>query len=118
MTPFSRRFLKATTIVIASGVCLAGCSERRGGQLIQQTQDETAVPKRDIEAVQRQMSDEWMKIAGVVGTAIGLKDGRPCIKVYVQSRTPALEKVIPQSVEGFPVHIEVTGPINALDRRK
>ena len=50
-----------------------------------------------------------MGIAGVVGTAQGLRGGRPCIKVYVEKDDPRLRARLPRSVEGVPVDVEVTG---------
>ncbi len=57
-----------------------------------------------------------MKIEGVVGTAQGLCDGAPCIKVYVARKTPELLRQIPATIAGHPVAVEETGPFKALDR--
>ena len=49
---------------------------------------------------------------GVVGTAIGERGGKPCLKVYVLE-----EKVgttIPRKAGGFPVVVEVSGRIKRL----
>ncbi len=57
-----------------------------------------------------------MKIEGVVGTAQGLCDGAPCIKIYVAKMTPGLLGQIPATIAGHPVVIEETGPFKALGR--
>ncbi len=57
-----------------------------------------------------------MKIEGVVGTAQGLCEGAPCIKVYVARKTPELLGQIPATIAGHPVVIEETGPFKALER--
>ena len=69
--------------------------------------------QRPIEDVQRAHTDELMKLVGVVGTAIGLCDAKPCIKVLVARRTPELRQAIPDSLEGYRVMIEETGVIRA-----
>ncbi|MBW2647058.1 MAG: hypothetical protein JRE23_12970 [Deltaproteobacteria bacterium] len=55
-----------------------------------------------------------MSLPGVVGTAQGLCDNKPCIKIYVIKRTPELDEKIPDILEGYPVIIEETGEIRAL----
>ncbi len=57
-----------------------------------------------------------MKIEGVVGTAQGLCDGRPCIKIYVVKKTPGLLAQLPTTIAGHPVVIEETGAFKALAR--
>lgn len=74
---------------------------------------ETAMPKPTIEEVQQQHSEAWLKLPGVEGTAIGLCNNAPCIKVLVSRRTPELTRTIPDTVEGYPVVIEVTGEFHA-----
>ena len=57
-----------------------------------------------------------MKIEGVVGTAQGLCEGRPCIKIYVAKKTPELLGQLPATIAGHPAVIEETGPFKALER--
>jgi hypothetical protein len=70
-------------------------------------------------AVQDRHTAELMNNPEVVGTATGLtEDGRPAIMVYTKSEagTASLKKgmVIPESIEGIPVVVEVTGVIRAM----
>ncbi|HWP38753.1 MAG TPA: hypothetical protein VNL18_14500 [Gemmatimonadales bacterium] len=55
-----------------------------------------------------------MRLAGVTGTAIGLCDDRPCIKVYVVKQTQALSNAIPREFEGYAVDVVESGEIRAL----
>lgn len=48
-------------------------------------------------------------IEGVTGTAIGLKGGKTCVKVYLERDDPRLRAKIPRSVDGVTVDVEVTG---------
>ncbi len=73
------------------------------------------MPARTIEEVQNAHTDAWMDIPGVVGTAIGETDGKPCIRIFVLERTEELERKFPSSVEGFPVIVEVTGEFRARE---
>jgi len=68
-----------------------------------------------IEDVQKAHTDAWMRIPGVVGTAIGLCGDTPCIKVLVVQSTDALHKAIPDSLQGYRVIIEETGVVRAQD---
>lgn len=70
-----------------------------------------------IEEVQKRLTDKVMALPGVVGTAIGEKDGQPCIKVLIARMSPLLEKEIPSQIEGFPVVTDVTGDIRAREPR-
>ncbi|MCI0405697.1 MAG: hypothetical protein L0Z48_05485 [candidate division Zixibacteria bacterium] len=74
------------------------------------------MPNKSIQRVQEEHTDHLMSIPGVVGTAIGEADGRPCIKVLVSQKTAEIEKGVPKSLEGYPVVIEVTGEFKALDQ--
>jgi len=70
---------------------------------------------RDINDVMKSHTEELMSIPGVVGVYIGaLEDGSPCIKVMVIEKTPELERIIPNVLEGYPVLIIETGEIRPL----
>jgi hypothetical protein len=56
-----------------------------------------------------------MAVPGVVGTAQGLCEGKPCIKVFVARTTPDLLKAIPASLEGYPVVVEETGELRPFE---
>ena len=80
----------------------------------QQSTDEQAMPARTVQDVLRQHTDSLMALTGVVGTAQGECDGKPCIKVYLVESSPDLVKQIPSVIEGYKVEIQVTGEIRAL----
>lgn len=50
----------------------------------------------------------------MVGTALGERDGGPCIKVFVVEKTPELLEAIPPELDGHPVALEATGELRAL----
>ena len=104
----SRYFVNAFVIVIF----IIGCS----GKTHNHHPKGEAMPKRAIEVVLKEHTDELMAMSGVVGTAQGLCDDKPCIKIYVTTLTPELEQKIPKNLEGYPVDIEVTGEIRALPK--
>ena len=97
----SGRFV--ATLVVA--VALASCTCRGGREETQ------AVTSKTIEAVLAAHSDSLMALPGVVGTAIGLCDGAPCIRVFLADSGAAARRRIPQELEGYPLKVEVTGPI-------
>lgn len=75
------------------------------------------MPERAIEKVQQDHTDEWMAIPGVEGTAIGLFEDKPCIKIFSSIKAEQLRDKIPTTIKGFPVIIEETGTFRALGQR-
>jgi hypothetical protein len=86
--------------------CSAGATRREG--------DKQPVQPKTIQQVQEEHTPAWMALPGVVGTAIGEHNGRPCIVVYVARVTDELKAKIPATVEGYPVVLEQTGEFHAL----
>ena len=77
-------------------------------------ESEDKMPEKTIEEVLKEHTNKLMSIPGVVGTAQGLCDNKPCIKVYVIKRSLELEQKIPKKIEGFVVEVEETGEFHAL----
>ena len=81
-------------------------------------QGENAMAAKTIEEVLKEHTPELMSLPGVVGTAQGLCNDQPCIKVFVIEKTPELDQEIPDVLEGYPVIIEETGEIRALPENR
>ena len=96
--------------VIVFAVAVAACSKRATDD----GQGEETMPARPIEAVLAEHTDELMSVPGVVGTAQGLCNDKPCIKVFVMKKTPELDQKIPSVLEGYTVDVEETGAFRAL----
>jgi hypothetical protein len=75
---------------------------------------EVTVPEKTIGKVLKEHTGELMSVPGVEGVAEGMCGSRPCIKVYVVKRSPEIEKKVPDTLEGYPVKIEVTGEIRTM----
>src|SRR5260370_6441724 len=73
-------------------------------------QSSSSSSKRDINAVLAAHDKELLAIPGVVGVYVGtLEDRRtPCLRVILARKTAESRKV-PQSIEAYPVIMEVTG---------
>jgi hypothetical protein len=71
---------------------------------------------KTIEQVLQEHTSQWMAIPGVEGTAIGLFEGKSCIKIFSSKKAEDLREVIPPTVESYPIIIEETGTFRALDR--
>ena len=69
------------------------------------------IPDAQRRAVFDRMMERSRALPGVVGTAIGLCDGAPCIRVFLADSGAAARRRIPTQLEGYPVKVEVTGPI-------
>ena len=67
-----------------------------------------------IEDAHRRLSRRVMGRPGVVGTAIGVAAGKPCLKVYLASGGGGERGRIPGSYEGYRVVVEKTGTIRRL----
>ena len=71
--------------------------------------------QKTIDQVLREHTDSLMALPGVVGTAQGLCDDKPCIQVFVVEATEELLKQIPEEIEGYTVDVQQTGELKALD---
>ncbi len=68
---------------------------------------------RAIEAQERH-TDNLLRIQGVVGTAVGLADGGPVVKIFTEH---AGVTGLPRTLDGVTVEVQVTGKIFALHHR-
>ena len=97
---------------ITAAGSLAGCSHTSTSDIEQGG----VMPNKTIEQVLKDRTDEWMAIPGVEGTAIGLFENEPCIRIFTSSNPQELRPKIPSTVEGYPVIIEETGQFRALEQ--
>jgi hypothetical protein len=68
---------------------------------------------RPIQEVMNDHASALMRTPGVVGVGIGQCSDRPCIKVFVVEKTPALVASVPSTLDGYDVVIEATGDFRA-----
>ena len=99
------RSLVPTLLLLA--VTIAACSGSRSqGQV-------RPMPDKTIDAVLAQHNDSLMALPGVVGTAIGLCDGAPCIRVFVKDSAAARNTRFAESLDGYRLRVEVSGMFHA-----
>ncbi|HJK98721.1 MAG TPA: hypothetical protein RMF84_15985 [Polyangiaceae bacterium LLY-WYZ-14_1] len=67
------------------------------------------MPGDDIKAAQRKLSERVLGRPGVVGTAIGMSRGEPCLKVLIADERG--RRGLPREIDGYPVVAEHTGRI-------
>ena len=77
-------------------------------------QQEEAMPTKPIDEVLTKYTKKLMSMPGVVGTAQGLLNDKPCIIVLIVKKTPELSRKIPKILDGYPVVIDESGEIHAL----
>ncbi len=99
--------------IIVFGIGIVGCVNKT----VDDHEGEKKMTAKTIEEVLKEHTEELINIPGVVGTAQGLCNDKPCIKVYVIDKTPELEQKIPDKLEGYPLMIEETGEIRALPKK-
>jgi hypothetical protein len=88
-------------------VALSACGSRTAAKEMK------PMAARRIEEVLAAHNESLMARAGVVGTAIGLCDGTPCIRVFVADGPTAQHLGLGPRLEGYPLRVEVTGPLRA-----
>ena len=86
------------------------CADRKTQKI------EDTVQKKSIEEVLKAHTPTLMNIPGVIGTALGEHDGKPCIIIMVDVKTEDTAGKIPSNIEGYPVQIKETGEIRARNR--
>lgn len=64
--------------------------------------------------VKRRHESRLMKMRGVVGVGIGRKDGKDCIRIYVEKDSPKVLAEIPEALEDIPIEVVVAGTFRAL----
>lgn len=105
--PPAGRFASAALCVIL----LTGAAGCRAPETTERT---PTVQRRPIAEVLAARTPELMALPGVVGTAEGARHGAPVIVVMIERRTPELTTRIPAALDGWPVMVEVTGPLRAM----
>jgi len=97
-----------STTLLAAIILMTGCGQAKtrdtGGQAV-------ADAPRTIEAVLAAHSDSLMAVPGVLATAVGRCKGAPCIRILVSRVTDEVQRRVPSQLEGFPVQVDVSGPI-------
>jgi hypothetical protein len=58
-------------------------------------------------------TDEVMRLPGVIGTGEGSDAGERVFVVFVNRRTPELDKQIPHQIGGYNVVVRVAGDVSA-----
>lgn len=97
----------STTILVAI-ILITGCGRAKTGNMGGQA---VAEAPKTIEAVLAAHNDSLMAVPGVLATAIGRCSGAPCIRVLVSRVTDDVQRRVPRQLEGFPVQVDVSGPI-------
>ena len=97
---------------ITTAVGLSGCPQSNTSS----PQKGERMPGKTIEQVLNERTNEWMAIPRVVGVAIGISKGKPCIRIFASVRPQQLQAKIPPTIEGYRVIIEQTGPFRALNQ--
>ena len=71
--------------------------------------------RASIYEVKDMYSKSLMQIKGVNGVGISeSENGEPCLKIYLESMTPEVEKELPKNLAGYKVEFEVIGNISAF----
>ena len=78
-------------------------------------QEDPSMPNKSLEEILQEYTDSLMTMSGVGGTAQGLCDGEPCIRVFVIKKSDELMGQIPPMIEGYPVDVQETGEFRKLD---
>ena len=102
------------TILASVFLLCAACRENAPREKPAAGMDSTRMTMIPIADVLMKHSPSLMAIPGVVGTAQGEENGRPCVVVYVKKKDAGIERAIGNRLEGYPVRIEESGDIGPL----
>jgi hypothetical protein len=69
---------------------------------------------KTIKQVLEEHRSRLLNLPNVTGLAQGGSPGAPHINIYVRSATPETLQQLPGSLEGFPVRVIETGPLQAI----
>jgi hypothetical protein len=89
------------------------CSANKVG-----SREKNPMPQKTIKDALKEGNRKLLSVPGVVGTAQGICDSKPCIKIYVLQRSPELVRQIPDTIDGYPVVVEETGAIHTLPENR
>jgi len=67
-----------------------------------------------VEEAHARLTKKVIHLEGIAGTAVGLHDGKPCIKVYLEKDNPELRARIPRAEGEYLVVLEATGRFRRL----
>ncbi|MDH7600040.1 MAG: hypothetical protein QHH07_10480 [Sedimentisphaerales bacterium] len=101
------KVLPVFVLIIPAAWSIPGCRAYKPGAAM--------APQRPIQAVIRDVRDQWIQIPGVVAVAQGQEDGAPCILVLCTAEPAQVRTRLPASIEGYPVIVRHTDQIKALD---
>jgi hypothetical protein len=90
----------------------AGCSRQESRTGAGGSQ-EVKVETKSIEQVLREQTPGLMAVRGVTGTGLGECGGAPCIVVFVTTGSSELLEALPDTLDGFPVDVRVSGEVRA-----
>lgn len=68
---------------------------------------------KSVQEVLREHTPRLMAVRGVTGTGQGECEGAPCVVVFVVERSPELSAQLPDSLDGYPVDVRVSGEVRA-----
>jgi hypothetical protein len=102
--------------VVIFAIITINCTDKTSNK----HQGVSIMPAKTIEKVLEEHNEELMSIPGVIGTAQGLCNKKPCIIIFVIKGTEKSEfdKKIPRVLDGYPVDIKETGNIKALPKTR
>lgn len=101
----------AVIVAILFVTSLAGCIPNTA-----HNGDTTTMHRVMIEQALNELNQKLLYLPEVVGTAQGICDSKPCLKVYVKRMSPEVCGQIPAMIDGYPVIIEETGEIRTLPK--
>ncbi len=71
----------------------------------------------DIKTIKTKYEQQLLNLPNVTGVAIGKKEAREVIKVFVKAKMPEAtlraEDIIPKSLEGYEIDVEEIGHVSA-----
>lgn len=103
------QLLKLPAGVILISLCCACQSTEK------KSEKELVIPSAEVIRVMNRYADSLMAISGVTGVSVGAdEDGLPLIMILIREESAELRALLPDSLEGYPVQVNVSGEIRPL----
>ncbi len=100
--------IKSTLLFFVCTTLLACQSADRTNKM----DDSKSEKMTNISQIVHEASDEWIDKEGVVAVAVGEKDGKECIQVFLSQPKELMSFTFPENYKGFPVVVQYSGDIH------
>lgn len=110
---FKRKIQKEIWIILLAALVVTSCQNREDPG-----RSKSSMANRPVKEVMEDHAGKLISIPEVTAVAVSeLEDGTPCIKILIIEESAEIRAELPDSLEGYPVVVEVSGRIEAKEAK-